>query len=162
MKFSTQEEYGLRCLIAVGKVGPEGSATIPEISRKEGLSEAHVAKLLMIMRKDGFINSTRGHAGGYALARPASQIVLGEVLASLGGKLVEEDFCERHSGQNDICTHSQGCTIKSLWSKVQVAVDSVINNITLEDILRESTGGELVQLQSTRPERRALTAEVHA
>lgn len=134
MKFSAQEEYGLRCLVAVGR--KEG-ITIPEISRREGLTEAHVAKLLMILRKGEFVTSTRGQTGGYALARQASDISVNDVLAHLGGRLYDASFCEKHSGKEDVCAHSFRCTIRSLWSRVQDAVDAVLDDISLADIIRD-------------------------
>lgn len=133
MKFSAQEEYGLRCLIQIAKAAD--SITIPEISKVEGLSSTHVAKLLMILRKDGFIVSTRGQAGGYQLARTPQNIVVGQVLESLGGKLYDNDFCGRHKGQLSICTHAIDCSVKSLWQVVQQAVDSVVDKITLADLM---------------------------
>jgi len=154
MKFSSQEEYGLRCLMEVGRCGPDASVTIPEISRKEGLTEPYVAKLLMVLRRGGFINSTRGHSGGYALGRPATAIVIGEVLAVLGGRLYEDDFCDRHVGQLQTCTHASGCSIKSLWNRVQVAVDDVVNNITLADILRDEGHQDLIQVRTSAPSRK--------
>lgn len=138
MKFSAQEEYGLRCLIQIAKAAD--CITIPEISRTEGLSSTHVAKLLMILRKDGFISSTRGQSGGYQLARPPQEIVVGDVLESLGGKLYDNDFCGRHRGQLSICTHAIDCSIKSLWQVVQEAVDSVVQKITLADLLAKEEG----------------------
>lgn len=161
MKFSSQEEYGLRCLLEVARCGPDGSVTIPEISRREGLTEPYVAKLLMVLRKGGLINSTRGHAGGYALARPASEIRVGDVLQILGGRLYEDDFCERHVGVQETCSHAQGCSIKSLWNRVQDAVDAVVDNITLADIVREESSGELIQVQTT-PARYRSSSEVPA
>ena len=52
MKFSAQEEFGLRCMLQIARLGPDGSLTIPEIAKNEGMSTTHVAKLLMILRKD--------------------------------------------------------------------------------------------------------------
>ncbi len=95
--------------------------TIPEIARVEGLSQTHVAKLLMILRKDGFITATRGQAGGYSLARPATEINVGEVLAALGGKLYDDEFCSKHAGQMSICQHAVDCSVKSLWQVIQGA-----------------------------------------
>lgn len=161
MKFTSQEEYGLRCLLEVARVGPDGSVTIPEISRKEGLTEPYVAKLLMILRKGGLINSTRGHSGGYTLARPAALIPVGEALEVLGGRLYEDDFCEKHVGVQQICSHADGCSIKSLWGRVQAAVDSVVDTISLADIVREESG-ELIQIQSTPPERIRPPTEIQA
>lgn len=135
MKFSAQEEYGLRCLLQLARL-PEGeSMTIPQISEVEGLTTTHVAKLLMILRKDGFVKATRGQLGGYTLARKADEIPVGEVMASLGGKLYDDEFCTRHSGTNHICTHAVDCSVRSLWQIVQEAVDGVVNRITVADML---------------------------
>jgi Rrf2 family protein len=109
--------------------------TIPEIARVEGLSQTHVAKLLMILRKDGFIASTRGQSGGYTLSRAANQINVGEVLACLGGKLYDDEFCARHAGQFSICQHAVDCSVKSLWQVIQGAVDHVLRDLTLADMI---------------------------
>lgn len=134
MKLTSHEEYGFRCLVKIGSSG--GALTIPEISEAEGISQAYVAKLLRRLRKGGFVTSARGKVGGYSLARPAGQIVVGEVLAALGGKMFETDFCESHSGQAAICAHSTDCSIRTLWRRVQVALDEVLGRTTLQDVLR--------------------------
>ncbi len=133
MKFSTQEEYGLRCLIRIAK--SQNGLTIPEISELEGLSTAHVGKLSRILRLGEFIESSRGQTGGYKLARPSDEIIIGNVLAALGGKLYESSFCDVHSGLPKICTNSIDCSVRSLWSTVQSLLDSVLDKLTLKDLL---------------------------
>jgi Rrf2 family protein len=87
MKFSAQEEYGIRCLIRIGKFYDNGEApTIPQISKEEKLSQHNVAKLLRVMRMGGILESERGHSGGYTLSKPPEEIKMGEVLAVLGGR----------------------------------------------------------------------------
>jgi Rrf2 family protein len=135
MKFSSQEEYGLRCLLRIGKSKPQHGLTIPEISELEGLSTANVAKLLRTLRLGGFIEATRGQSGGYKLAKPAEEIIIGEVLVVLGGRLFEEDFCNFHTGIENICTNSIDCSIRSLWRTIQTLVDSVVLKTTLKDLL---------------------------
>jgi Rrf2 family protein len=136
MKLSAQEEYGLRCLIQVARNKGEAGVTIPEISKAEGISSAHVAKLLRILRRSGFLKSVRGKVGGYSLSRPADKILLSEILDALGGRLFETDFCERHSGQRSVCKHSSDCSLRILWGVLQVAVDRVLKRTTLQDLLR--------------------------
>jgi len=138
MKLSSQEEYGLRCLLQVAHHGPEGSMTIPEIAGIEGLSIPHVAKLMRLLRRGGFVKSVRGQAGGYKLARTPDQVNIGEVLAWMGGRLFEPSFCTLHSGMAKLCTHSVDCSIRSLWQSVQYVVDQVLDKVTLADLL----GGE--------------------
>lgn len=135
MKFSAQEEYGLRCLLQLGRLGPGASVTIQEISKLEKLSPPYVAKMMRQLRKHGFVQSVRGQTGGYALARRPREIVIGDVLAALGGRLFHEDFCNRYSGQDALCTHNVDCSIRSLWSAVQVSVDRVVMKTTLGDLL---------------------------
>ncbi len=134
MKFSSQEEYGLRCLLRVGRQG-EGSLTIPEIGRAEGLSSHYVGKLMGVLRRGGLVKSARGQAGGYTLARPAEQINVGEALAVLGERLFEPDFCDRHAGNAQLCTNSVDCSIRSVWRAVQGVVDQVLSKTTLRDLL---------------------------
>jgi Rrf2 family protein len=159
MKLSSQEEYGLRCLLQVARHDPEGSVTIPEIARIEGLSIPHVAKVMRSLRRGGFVKSVRGQAGGYKLARTPDQINIGEVLAWLGGRLFEPSFCSMHAGMAQLCTHSVHCSIRSLWQSVQHVVDQMLGKVTLCDLLGGErqvsswTGDqtELLSLVSERP-----------
>jgi Rrf2 family protein len=137
MKLSSQEEYGLRCLLQVARHDPEGSMTIPEIARSEGLSIPHVAKLMRLLRRGGFVKSVRGQAGGYKLARTPMQINVGEVLAWLGGRLFEASFCTMHSGMATLCTHTVDCSIRSLWQSVQFVVDQMLGKVKLSDLLND-------------------------
>ena len=135
MKLSAQEEYGLRCLVRMGRRGYGATLTIPEISKTEGLSVPYVGKLMRILRRGDLVKSVRGQAGGYTLARPPELINIGEALAILGGRFFEGDFCEDHAGGAQVCTHSIDCSIRSLWRTVQLVVDQVLSKTTLQDLL---------------------------
>jgi Rrf2 family protein len=134
MKFSAQEEYGLRCLLRLSR-RPGENLTIPEIAEAEGLSVPYVAKLMRALRQGGFVKSVRGQAGGYELAEAPERINVGQVLAALGGRLVADDFCERHAGTVTVCTNTVDCSIRSLWTSVQRMVDQVLSRTTLKDLL---------------------------
>ena len=136
MKFSAQEEYGLRCLLRIAKFySVEKPLTIPEISRSEGLSEHNAGKILRVLRLGGFLESARGQIGGYTLKRPPGQIFISEVLLFLGGRLYDDSFCDTHTGMSDICTNSIDCSVRSLWKMIQDAVDSVTRKLTLKDLM---------------------------
>lgn len=136
MKLSSHEEYGVRCLLRIGFAGEGSSVTIPEISQAEGVSTAYTAKLLRILRRGGFVKSARGKDGGYQLARPAEQIVLGDVIDELGGRFFQSDFCNQHAGQMSVCANTVDCSVRSLWRALQVVVDEVLHKTTLQDLMR--------------------------
>ncbi len=109
--------------------------TIHEISRGEGISEHVTAKILRALRLGGFIESARGHLGGYTLARSPEKILIGNVLKELGGKLYDESFCSSHSKGDLLCTITSDCTVRSLWVLIQNSVDSVIGGMLLSDLM---------------------------
>jgi len=136
VKLSSQEEYGLRCLLQIAKQGDEGSLTIAEMSQREGITAPNVAKIMRILRRAGLVRSTRGKAGGYRLVRPPSQVPVGDVLGALGGRLFDASFCDRHAGSEDHCLNTGDCSIRSVLRHVQDAVDQVLSRLTLQSLLR--------------------------
>jgi len=139
MKFSSQEEYGLRCLLRIAKESSQGGLTIPEISNSEGMTIHNVAKILRILRLGGFLESSRGQIGGYALSRRPEEILVGDVLNVLGGKLYDGEFCKSHKGVVDICSNSIDCSIRSLWQTLQLTIDGILEKMTLRDLLATET-----------------------
>ena len=135
MKLSAQEEYGLRLMVQLGRHAGGPVLTIPELSRLEGISVPHVAKIMRVLRRAGFVRSTRGQSGGYTLARPAPEIAVGEALAALGGRFYDGSFCQRHGGSLRSCTHLSDCSIRPVWKQVQDLVDEVLSRLTLEHLL---------------------------
>jgi len=140
MKISSQEEYGIRCLLQIGRRGADASLTIPEISRAEGLSSHYVAKILRILRRGGLVRSARGQSGGYTLTRPLDSISVAEAMAVLGGRLYEAEFCAQHVGSEDVCAHTIDCSIRSLWRSLQQVVDQVLGKTMLTELLPKESG----------------------
>jgi Rrf2 family protein len=138
MKITSQEEYGLRCLLNLARAGTEKSLTIPEIAADEGLSTPYVAKLLAVLRQAGLIDSVRGCLGGYRLARPAVDVTIGEVLAALGEPLFEDPgYCEKHAGTetDGACVHHGHCNLKDLWQSLEQWMRKALEQVTLADAL---------------------------
>lgn len=135
MKLSTQEEYGLRCLLQIARQGEGASLTIGELAQREGISVPNVAKIMRFLRTSGFVRSTRGQAGGYTLSRSAGEISVGEVLGTLGGRFFDADFCERHAGIEVLCMNASECSIRPVLRTLQDVVDQVLGRLTLQNLL---------------------------
>jgi Rrf2 family protein len=160
MKFSAQEEYGLRCLIALSRKGVGNSMTIPELSEQEGLTSSHVAKILSILRRHGFVTSTRGQLGGYQLSMEPRDMVLRDVLEPLGGRMFGEEFCDRHTGILSNCVHETDCTLRPLWNGIQQAVDGIVGRFTVQDLLDGTVEGPTIQVGHGRRASLAVEEEV--
>ncbi len=135
MQLTSQEEYGLRCLLRLAQAGSGAILSLHEISQAEAISMPHAAKLMRILREGGLVVSERGPAGGYQLSRPPDRISAKQALQVLGGDFYGGEFCGRFSGQEDLCTHSIDCSIRSLWRAVQSVVDQLLNRTSLRDLM---------------------------
>jgi Rrf2 family protein len=134
MQLLAQEEYGLRCLLELARHG-EIARTIHEVAAAEGLSPDYAAKLLRELRRGGLVESTRGAAGGYRLAREAGAITAWDAIAVLGGALFPERFCECHPGRAERCVRSRDCALRAIWRAADDAVRAVLSRVTLADLV---------------------------
>ena len=139
MKISAQEEYGLRCLVQLANLREGESLTLPQIAEREGISAANAGKLMWLLNKAGFVNSTRGTKGGYFLSRPASEIRLNEII-----KVLDEDVmnkhCDSYTGVLDSCVHHGDCGIRPVIVGLHEIVENALSRITLAQMVgTEST-----------------------
>ncbi len=139
MKLTAQEEYGLRCLLAVAQRAADPSGppvSIRDVAASEGLSVDYTGKLMRVLRQHDLVSSARGANGGYWLARPPEEIVVQDVLSRLDSPLFGgHHFCQNHTGQLERCIHDRACTLRGLWSAIDEAVASVLSGMTLADLL---------------------------
>ncbi len=136
MKFTAQEEYGLRCMTAMARHESRGAMTISELARAERLTPAYVGKLMRILRRGKLVESIHGPTGGYKLARPAKSVSVGEVLAVLGGRLYEPGICRRYPGDTPFCVHNSECAIRSLWAGLDLVVNQFLRRTSMADLVR--------------------------
>jgi Rrf2 family iron-sulfur cluster assembly transcriptional regulator len=136
MKITAQVEYGLRIMVRITRCTDEKGLSIPQLSEAEGLSTNYVAKLTRLLRIKGLINSTRGHMGGYVLAKPATTITVNDTLKALSGKLFDKNFCDSHSGIMTLCTNSVDCSVRSLWTMMQTTLDNLLDKVTMADMIK--------------------------
>lgn len=137
MKITAQEEYGLRCLLQLAQA-EDHSQTLPEIAAAEGLSVPYTAKLMGVLRHAGLIDSVRGRAGGYRLAKSPAEIGLGSLLLVLGEPLFDEpNYCQKHAGQAEdgMCVHHGDCSLRALWLTLEQWMRGTLDQITLADLM---------------------------
>ncbi len=112
--------------------------SVNQTAEAEGISTEYAGKLMGVLVRAGLVDSVRGRYGGYRLARPASDITLVAALTALGGKFYEAQTCDRFSGDHSACVHSAGCSIRSVWSGLQMIFDHVLTRTSLADVITHS------------------------
>jgi Rrf2 family protein len=134
MKISAQEEYGLRCLVQLANLPDGDSLTLPQIAQREGISPANAGKLMWLLNKAGFVQSTRGTKGGYLLARPAAEIRLSEIIRVLDKEVINK-HCGSYTGVLDACVHKGDCGIRPVIVGLHEIVEHALSQITLANLI---------------------------
>lgn len=127
MQLTQHTDFGLRLLIVLARKG--SAVALPAFSAQQGLSYHHVAKVAQALVHEGFATSQRGRSGGIALARPASEIGVGDVVRKLerGMRLAD---CAR-------CALKADCALSSVLAEALDAFLGVLDRYTLADVSRE-------------------------
>ncbi len=113
--------------------GDDQSVSLKEIAKNQGLSLSYLEQLFSTLKKERLIISQRGAKGGYKLAKPPQKISVGDIIRAVEGPI---EFSECVGGaENYECNKSSMCVTKDVWQEVNDSVNSVIDNITLQDLL---------------------------
>ena len=136
MRITTWAEYGVICALHLARRTEEGPVTGRDIASRERLPGDYVEQILLRLRRAGIVQSTRGAKGGYALARPADDITVREIITA--AELVTFDLhCETHPLDDERCAQSCDCSIRPVWMMLQKRIDEVLDGVRLGDLLED-------------------------
>ena len=140
MRLTSFSDYALRLLIYLA-VRPFEVVTIADISNSYGISKNHLMKITNTLAQAGYVETLRGSGGGMRLARPASEISVGEVLrhTEAGSDLVE---CANR--KTNTCVIAPACGLKHVLFEALEAFYVRLDKVTLADITRNP--GELIAI----------------
>jgi len=110
---------------------PERQATAAAVAAATRLPQATVAKLLKALAHAGLVVATRGAAGGYRLARRATEISVSGVGAAIDGDIGMTQ-CSVHV---DDCERTTSCPTRPHWAAINRAVGTALAAVTLDDMI---------------------------
>ncbi|MBI3160756.1 MAG: Rrf2 family transcriptional regulator [Chloroflexi bacterium] len=135
MKLSKRGEYGLRAMIFLAAHQRE-SAVFPigEIAARENIPERFLEQILLTLKNAGLLQSKKGAAGGYYLARPPAGITLGEIERILDGPLAPIRCVSQMAYEPCDCPDEAACGLRMAMFDVRAAIAGVLDRTTLADV----------------------------
>lgn len=129
MKLSTKGEYGLLAAIDLALHSGRGPVQSVQIAERQEIPKQYLDQLLLMLKKAGLIESSRGRQGGYQLARPAQEITLFDIVTALEGPIENVNFAGKSTrGQNP----SQRI-LEDIWTNLFSHTVETLKQKTLED-----------------------------
>ena len=138
MKLSLRGEYALRALLVLGLNYGQAVVRIRTISLQQNVPKRFLEQILNDLKSAGIVQSRRGAAGGYRLARAPEEITLAEIVRHIEGALapvscVSERFYEKCS-----CPDESRCAIRSVMQEVRNAVVKIAERVTIAELCERS------------------------
>ncbi len=153
MKLSTKGKYGVRAVYEIARHEGRGPITIKEISERQGISFSYLEQILHKLGKAGLIESVRGPAGGYLLARKPAELTIGDIVRSLEGPIALTHCLE--PGEEGDCYQADDCVARMVWTRVGAKIEEALDGISFDDLLRQAQQRDTAQ----RPKKK-LTVSV--
>ena len=140
MRLSKRGEYGLRAMIMLAGT-PHENAPLPmvqikEIAQREQISAKFLEQILLTLKNAGMLHSKMGLGGGYYLARPASEITLGQIFRTLDGPVAPIKCVSQMSYEPCGCPDEQTCGLRLVMGDVRNAIADILDNTTLADVTK--------------------------
>jgi Rrf2 family cysteine metabolism transcriptional repressor len=154
MKLSTKGKYGVRAVFEIARHYGKGPITIKEIADRQGISFSYLEQILHRLGKAGLIDSVRGPAGGYLLARKPSELTIGDIVRTLEGPIALSHCLE--PGELEECYQADDCVARMVWAKVGAKIEEALDSISFNDLLNQQHGPHKEQL--VLKSRKKLTA----
>jgi Rrf2 family protein len=116
----------------------QGPILVKDISRREEISERYLEQILTPLKIAGLVRVIRGARGGFTLARLPSEIRLIEIIQTMEGSTAPVDCVD----DAQICSRSDLCVTREVWTEIKEAIDTVLESTTLQDLLERQKGTE--------------------
>lgn len=126
-------KYGLKAMVHLAALPAGQMALSAEIAEANAVSKKFLDAILADLRNAGLVHARKGRGGGYCLARPASEIMVGHVLRVLGGPLAPIHCASRTAYQRcKDCPDECACAVRLAMIEVREAIASVLDAKSLD------------------------------
>lgn len=132
MKISTKGRYALRMMIDLAENNTGIPVSLKDVARRQEISDKYLEQIISILNKAGYVKSVRGAQGGYLLKRRPEEYTVGMILRLTEGSLAPVACIE---DDEIVCEKQDACVTSIVWKKINDAVNEVVDNITLQDLV---------------------------
>ena len=130
MHVSARTDYAVRAMLSLTARQPE-LVKGADLASEQQLPLSFLHGILLDLKRAGLLQSHRGVDGGYQLARPATEITVGDVVRAVGGALATV----RGLPTTTATYHGAAAGLGGVWVAVEEAIEGVVDHTTLAELI---------------------------
>ncbi|MBX3744783.1 MAG: Rrf2 family transcriptional regulator [Verrucomicrobiae bacterium] len=126
MKLSVKSDYAARAVLGLARHAASGAPVpIDALARDNGIPPNYLVQILLELKARNIVRSQRGKAGGYQLARPPSEITLGDIVRCVHGQAFDTPAM-----RDPQCPPE----LQQAWNRVRSDVEAALDRITFQQL----------------------------
>jgi Rrf2 family protein len=139
MLISMKTKYALKALGFLARSQEKGAYLIAEMAREENIPKKFLEAILLTLKNQGILSSKKGPGGGYSLAVSPAALTIGRIVRAFEGDLAPVPCLgDGAPAKCPECEEMATCGIRLVMAEVKEAVSSVLDRITLKDMMEMS------------------------
>ncbi len=148
MLISKKSTYGIKALMNMTRNLERGQVLISELAREEKIPKKFLEAILLALKNGGILTSRIGKGGGYSLAVSPKAVTIGRIIRILEGDFAPVScLSETNYAKCDECGDEASCGIRLVLADVQSAMNSVLDTVTLAEMVERSEAAMLASRQ---------------
>lgn len=132
MKVSTKGRYALRVMLDLAVNNTGEFIPLKEVSERQGITLKYLEQIIILLKRSGYLKSSRGNGGGYKLAKSPQEYTIGDILRTTEGSLSPIACLE---DENNMCPRNVMCPTLNFWMGLDKVINEYIDSVTLQDML---------------------------
>ena len=130
-------KYGLKAMVHLAGMPAGQPALVADIAAANAIPKKFLDAILGELRTAGFVHSKKGRGGGYVLARPPGEIMVGSIIRSLDGQLAPIGCASRAFYRRcEDCSRDAPCPVQRVMAEVRDAIAAVLDARSLTQLRR--------------------------
>jgi Rrf2 family protein len=134
MRVSAKVDYALRAMLELAAAADSGLLKAERIASAQSIPQKFLENILLDLRHAELVASQRGVEGGYALARPAREITVADVIRAVEGPIASV----RGERPDALSYGGSAVALRETWLELRTAMRGVLEGTTLADIIERS------------------------
>jgi Rrf2 family protein len=130
VRTTAKADYAVRAAVELAAAGE--MITAEQIADAQRIPLNFLENILRDLRRAGLVESRRGQAGGYVLARSADSITLADVIRAVEGPLANV----RGMSPETLDYSGSAERLRDVWVALRAGVRSVLEGVTVADVAR--------------------------
>jgi Rrf2 family transcriptional regulator, iron-sulfur cluster assembly transcription factor len=131
--FSRQCEYALQAVVYLALKENGKRVSIKDLAKRLSIPYHFLGKIMQDLTRKGLLVSEKGPRGGFALAKPASEITLFDIVNAIDGS----DFVRTCVMGFPECSKKYPCAIHAKWENLRDGVYAMLVSKSIEEVAKE-------------------------